>query len=249
MATETDYQLKLAVFEGPFDLLLYLIRKNQIDIYDIPIASITEEYLSYIEMMTKLNLNVASEFIVIAATLLYIKSKMLLPKDELLEGEEEDPRMELMQNLIEYSMFKEVSEKLRVFEAKKRDLFERLYPINVAGEDKELQLDIYGLAKAMDDVLHRIKERRQIVIPGETIRVKDRMYEIIRCLKDVESVSFFQMCEKDTSKLYIIALFLGLLELLRLKVIRVFQDKLFDDIRVYMVIKDFDESILDDIQE
>jgi segregation and condensation protein A len=248
MASETDYQLKLAVFEGPFDLLLYLIRKNQIDIYDIPIASITEEYLAYIELMSNMNLNVASEFIVIAATLLYIKSKMLLPKDELLEGEEEDPRMELMQNLIEYSMYKEVSEKLRVFEAQKRNLFERLYPLNVAGEDKELQLDIYALAKAMDDVLGRIKERRQIVIPGETIRVKDRMYEIIQYLKNSDSVSFFTMCEKDTSKLYVIALFLGLLELLRLKVISVYQDKLFDDIRVYMINKEFDVSILENIQ-
>lgn len=249
MATETDYQLKLAVFEGPFDLLLYLIRKNQIDIYDIPIASITEEYLAYIEMMSKLNLNVASEFIVIAATLLYIKSKMLLPKDELLEGEEEDPRMELMQSLLEYSMFKEISEKLRVYELKKRDLFERLYPINVAGEDKELQLDIYALAKAMDAVLGRIKERRQIVIPGEKIRVKDRMYEIIASLKNADDVSFFAMCGGKNDKIYIIALFLGILELLRLKVIRVFQDRLFDDIRIYMINKDFDTAILDNIQE
>jgi segregation and condensation protein A len=249
MPADTDYQLKLAVFEGPFDLLLYLIRKNQIDIYDIPIASITEEYLAYIEMMSKLNLNVASEFIVIAATLLYIKSKMLLPKDELLEGEEEDPRMELMQSLIEYSMYKEVSEKLRVFEAKKRELFERLYPINVAGEDKELQLDMYALAKAMDDVLHRIKERRQILIPGEKIRVKDRMYEIINLLKGADSVSFFTMCEGKDSRIYIIALFLGILELLRLKVISVFQDRLFEDIRIYMVNKEFDTKILDNIQE
>ncbi|MCX7699193.1 MAG: segregation/condensation protein A, partial [Candidatus Goldbacteria bacterium] len=82
---QENYQLKLAVFEGPFDLLLYLIKKNQIDIYDIPIATITEEYLSYIEMLERLNLNVASEFIVIAATLIYIKSKMLLPKDEIIE--------------------------------------------------------------------------------------------------------------------------------------------------------------------
>ncbi len=249
MAQETDYQLKLAVFEGPFDLLLYLIRKNQIDIYDIPIATITEEYLAYIEMMSKLNLNVASEFIVIAATLLYIKSKMLLPKDELLEGEEEDPRMELMQSLIEYSLYKEVSEKMRVFEAKKRDLFERLYPINVAGEDKELQLDIYALVKAMDDVLGRIKERRQILIPGEKIRVKDRMYEIIDLLKNADSISFFSMCSGGKNRIYVIALFLGILELLRLKVISVFQDKLFEDIRIYMVNREFDLTILDNIRE
>jgi segregation and condensation protein A len=246
---ETDYQLKLAVFEGPFDLLLYLIRKNQIDIYDIPIASITEEYLSYIEMMAKLNLNVASEFIVIAATLLYIKSKMLLPKDELLEGEEEDPRMELMQSLIEYSMFKEISEKLRVYEAKKRDLFERLYPINVASEDKELQLDLFALARAMDDVLGRIKERRQIVIPGETIRVKDRMYEIIEALRSADSVSFFTMTERSMDRIYVIALFLGILELLRLKVVSVFQDKLFGDIRIYLQDKNFDPAILSNIEE
>ncbi len=250
MATgTTDYQLKLAVFEGPFDLLLYLIRKNQIDIYDIPIATITEEYLAYIEMMTKLNLNVASEFIIIAATLLYIKSKMLLPKDELLEGEEEDPRMELMQSLLEYSMFKEVSEKLRVYEAKKRELFERLYPINVASEDKDLVLDIFALAKAMDDVLGRIKERRQIVIPGETIRVKDRMYEIIESLRKAGSVSFFEMCGRNMERLYIIALFLGILELLRLKVINVYQDRNFEDIKVHLVDRNFDPSVLNNIED
>jgi segregation and condensation protein A len=246
---DTNYQLKLAVFEGPFDLLLYLIRKNQIDIYDIPISAITEEYLQYIELMTKLNLDVASEFIVIAATLLYIKSKMLLPKDELLETEEEDPRMELVQHLIEYNTFREISEKLRVYETRKRELFERLYPINVAGSDKELLLDIYALAKAMDDVLGRIKERRQIVILGEHIRVKDRMYEIIERLKKTDgSVSFFEMCSNSGDRVYIIALFLGLLELLRLKVISVFQDRLFEDIRVYLKDSDFDTAILSNIE-
>lgn len=245
----TDYQLKLAVFEGPFDLLLYLIRKNQIDIYDIPISAITEEYLQYIELMTNLNLDVASEFIVIAATLLYIKSKMLLPKDELLESEEEDPRMELVQHLIEYNTFKEISDKLRVYETKKRELFERLYPINVAGGDKELLLDIYALAKAMDDVLGRIKERRQIVIPGEHIRVKDRMYEIIDRLRKADgSVSFFEMCTGSGDRIYVIALFLGLLELLRLKVISVFQDKLFEDIRIYLKDSNFDTAILSNIE-
>src|ERR1035437_4864644 len=247
MADE-DYQLKLAVFEGPFDLLLYLIKKNQIDIYDIPISKITEEYLSYIDLMKKLNLDVASEFIIIAATLIYIKAKTLLPKDDLIEGDEGDPRMELVQHLVEYSMFKEIAEKMRLYESKKRDLFERLYPINVAKEDQELSLDVYALVKAMDSVLDRLKEVKTIVISGERVRVKDRIYELIDRLKAAnEAVSFYEMCSENNSKLYIIALFLGMLELLRLKVISVYQDALFTDIKIYMRNDDYDAQILNNI--
>lgn len=245
---DNPYQLKLAVFEGPFDLLLYLIKKDQIDIYDIPIAKITQEYLAYLDLMRKLNLDIASEFIVIAATLIYIKSKMLLPRDEIVQADEEDPRMELVQHLIEYNTFKEISEKLRVYEAKKRDLFERLYPVNVAKEDKELVMDIYELAKAMDDVLSRLKERRIVMIPGESIKVKDRMYELIDLLKKNDNVSFFDMAEAHGDKPYVIALFLAILELLKLKVISVFQDAHFDDIRIYIKDREFNPDILTNLE-
>jgi len=244
---QENYQLKLAVFEGPFDLLLYLIKKNQIDIYDIPIATITEEYLSYIEMMENLNLNVASEFIVIAATLLYIKSKMLLPKDDILE-QEEDPRMDLVQHLIEYNTYKELSEKMRVYELKKRDLFERLYPITVAGEEKELSIDIYTLVKAMDDVLGRIKERRLIVIPGEKIRVKDRIFELVEMLKKQENVRFFSICDGGKSRLYVISLFLAILELLRLKVVGAYQEETFGDIVLTLKDKNVDMDFFRNIE-
>ena len=201
-----DYQLKLAVFEGPFDLLLYLIRKNQIDIYDIPIAKITEEYLEYIDMMRKFNLEVATEFIVIAATLIYIKAKMLLPKDELLQQDEEDPRMELVQHLLEYNTFKEVSEKMRLYEAKKREMFERLNPLNISADDRELSLDIYALAKAMDSVLDS-KERKLIVIPGEGLRLRTGCTNFWMS-QTADNVSF-SMCENN-NRLYIVALFMGI---------------------------------------
>ncbi len=246
---EKNYQLKLAVFEGPFDLLLYLIKKNQIDIYDIPIAKITEEYLDYLDLMRKMNLDIASEFIIIASTLIYIKAKMLLPKDETLEADEEDPRMELVQHLLEYNTFKEISEKLRVFEAKKRELFERLNPMNISSADKELNVDIYELVKAMDSVLDRLKTRKLVVIPGEAIKVKDRMYELVDTLRREEEASFFSMCEQKENKLYIVALFMAILELLRLKVIRVRQDCIFEDIKVFLTDKNFDESILSNIGE
>lgn len=242
-----SYQLKLAVFEGPFDLLLYLIKKNQIDIYDIPISQITEEYLSYIEMMRKLNLDITSEFIVIAATLMYIKAKMLLPKDEIIEGEMEDPRADLVKHLLEYSTFKEISEKLRIYETKKREIFERLYPISISKEDKELSLDIYALIKAMDSVLERVKERKLYVISSESIKVKDRINELISDLKSSEFLSFFELCNRNFNKPYIIALFLAILELLRLKIITVKQEKLFGDINIFLVNKEFDESLLNDI--
>jgi len=246
---DKNYQLKLAVFEGPFDLLLYLIKKNQIDIYDIPIAKITEEYLDYLDLMRKLNLDIASEFIIIASTLIYIKAKMLLPKDETLEADEEDPRMELVQHLLEYNTFKEISEKLRVFEAKKRELFERLNPMNISSGDKELNVDIYELVKAMDSVLDRLKTRKLVVIPGEAIKVRDRMYELVDTLRQQEEASFFTMCEQKENKLYIVALFMAILELLRLKVIRVRQDCIFEDIKVFLTDRNFDESILNNIGE
>ena len=249
LKSANPYQLKLAVFEGPFDLLLYLIKKNQIDIYDIPIAVITEEYHQYLDMMRKLNLNVASEFIVIAATLIYIKAKMLLPKDEEIEGDEDDPRMELVQHLIEYNTFRELSGKLRIYEAKKRELFERLRPVNVSKEEKELSLDIYALVKAMDGVLDRMKERRMVVIPGESIKVRDRMAELVEILRKEDNASFFELINsRGNNKVYIIAFFMAILELVRMRVVSVYQDRSFEDIRIYMTKKDFDESILEGIE-
>lgn len=249
MSVTDTYQLKLAVFEGPFDLLLYLIKKNQIDIYDIPIASITEEYLAYLEMMRKFNLNIASEFIIIASTLLYIKSKMLLPRDELLEGEEEDPRLGLVQHLIEYSMFKEISERMRIYEQRKRELFERLRPINIAPEDKELELDLYALVKAMDGVLDRVKERKMVVMAIDQVKVRDRMYELIAKMRETGYASFFALCTENNSRLHIVALFLAILELLRLRVINVFQEEMFGDIKLVLIDRDVNTDILKDISE
>jgi segregation and condensation protein A len=242
-----NYQLKLAVFEGPFDLLLYLIKKNQIDIYDIPIAQITEEYLNYIEMMQNLNLDVASEFIVIAVTLMYIKAKMLLPKDDIVEAQEEDPRTDLVKHLLEYSTYKEISERMKIYEARKREIFERLYPINISKEDKELALDVYALIKAMDSVIARVKERKLYVIASESIKVKDRINELVNKLQNVEYISFFELCKENYDKIYIIALFLAILELLKLRIISVKQDKIFDDIQIFLVNKDFDRNLLNDI--
>ena len=167
-----------------------------------------------------------------------------------LEAQDEDPRMELVQHLVEYSMFKEISEKMRIYESKKRDLFERLYPLNVAKEDQELSLDVYALVKAMDSVLDRLKERKTIVIPGERMKVKDRMHEIIEKLRAAnEAVSFFEMCAAKNDRIYIIALFLAMLELLRLKIISVNQNELFTDINIYLTRDDFDAAILQNMGE
>ncbi|HPN64631.1 MAG TPA: segregation/condensation protein A, partial [Candidatus Goldiibacteriota bacterium] len=151
---------------------------------------------------------------------------------------------ELVQHLLEYNTFKEVSEKMRLYEAKKREMFERLNPLNISADDRELSLDIYALAKAMDSVLDRLKERKLIVIPGEAIKIKDRMYELLDVLQTADNVSFFGMCEKNNNRLYIVALFMGILELLRLKVIRVYQDFTFEDIRIDIIDRNFDREIL-----
>lgn len=230
-------EVKLDIFEGPLDLLLHLIRQHEIDIYDIPIALITRQYLEYIELMKTLNLEIAGEFLVMAATLTQIKSRMLLPVPEAAEGEVEgvDPRQELVNRLIEYKKFKEASEILeesgeywgRVY---RRETAEPLPEAVVEPEPLLFNLGIYDLIAAFQEVLKRQPEERLREIILEKFTVREKLDYILGLLGEADSVVFESLFDSDCCREEVIVTFLAVLELVKQKVIRVYQIQEFGSI-------------------
>ncbi|MEW6584942.1 MAG: segregation/condensation protein A [Nitrospirota bacterium] len=232
---EGAYNIKIPVFEGPFDLLLHLIKENKIDIYDIPIARITSQYLQYLEMMKELNLEIAGEFIVMAATLIYIKSRMLLPPDEETPAEElEDPRAELVQKLLEYQKFKEAAGDLRKREEDWMKVFHRETDLSEEEEGGELYLfdvNLFDLLDAFKKILE--KAPPEIVsITKETLTVKDRMSVIMEILEGQETVGFEDFFTQGMTRIQLIVTFVALLELIRLGLARAYQEREFGKIWV-----------------
>lgn len=236
--TELPYQVRIENFEGPLDLLLHLIRKNEINIYDIPIAMIAQQYLSYIEAMKELNLAVAGEFLVMAATLLQIKSKMLLPVEESAEDDEDgpDPREELVRRLLEYKAFKEAARQLDTQERMWREIYSRpAASLEVDTESDETMLDkigLFDLVDALQGVLNRNPGRQLLEILPDNLTVRDRMNVILETLEGLESVGFEALFEATCHRLVIIVTFLALLELIRLRTVRVYQAENFGPILV-----------------
>ena len=235
--TELPYQVRIENFEGPLDLLLHLIKKNEINIYDIPVALIANQYLEYIEAMKSLNLNVAGDFLVMAATLLQIKSKMLLPPDEAVEDEEEgpDPREELVRRLLEYKAYKEAARQLDGQEQQWREMFSRgqgaAEPIN--SEEMPLEnVSLFDLVDALQGILDRNPGKRLIEIIPDNLTVRERMNVILELLEGKDSVSFVDLFEPASHRLIVIVTFLAMLELIRLRVARVFQAETFGPILV-----------------
>jgi segregation and condensation protein A len=229
-----SYKVKLEVFEGPLDLLLYLIKKNEIDIYDIPIAVITEQYLEYLELMRMLDLNIAGEFLVIAATLIHIKSKMLLPPDEkeLLPEEEEDPREELVRRLLEYKRFKEVAGILQDLEGQRKKMFTRDIPFEVEPGEVFFEASLFDLITAFTRVLKEVpKEMFQEIIKDE-FSVEQKVHDLLHLLVKTPVMSLFNLFKNSKNKPEIIAIFLAVLELIRLKEIIVVQRQNFSDIEI-----------------
>ena len=232
----STYQVQLPIFEGPLDLLLHLIKINEIDIYDIPIAVVTEQYLEYLDLMRELNLDVASEYLVIAATLAYIKSKMLLPSSPETAEEEtgEDPRAELVQRLLDYQRFKQAAEKLGKKEMLGRDVFAR-----AGSEEKEeiyeLGVNLFDLMEALREILKKVGTQDKLLdFTREKISLKDKMIEIIERLKAVEYIIFQDLFSSTQNRHEIILTFIALLELIRNQKIRVLQFQDFGTIRVSM---------------
>ena len=239
---ELPLKVKLETFEGPMDLLLFLIKKNEIDIYDIPISVITQQYLDYLEMMKNLNLDVAGEFLLMAATLLHIKSRMLLPASEQEEGEgeqeEEDPRAELVRRLLEYQRFKEAALQLAKGPLLDREVFVRAFfgealPEKEAGDEISDEASLFGLLEAMKKVLEGLPAEEFQEISVEHLNIKDKILHIMERLWEAESVAFTELYTAFTPRREIVVTFLALLELLRLRMIRVFQGETFGAIRIF----------------
>jgi segregation and condensation protein A len=227
--------VRLARFEGPLDLLLHLIKRDEIDIYDIPISHITQQFLAYIELMRALNLEVAGEFLVMAATLMRIKAKMLLPLPAVGEEEEEgDPREELVQRLLEYRQFKEAAETLKGHEAERRLLFERGM---VPGEEEAGLLPLapatlFDLLDALNRVLARVPEAAVYEVQGELYDVEDKMSVIAVAVAEQGSVPFIRLLERCRGRAEMIVTFMALLELIKLGQVNVVQEELFGEILV-----------------
>ena len=239
--------VKLPVFEGPLDLLLHLIDKSKIDIYDIPIVEITDQYMEYIRQMQEEDLDVMSEFMVMAATLLDIKCKMLLPKEVNEEGEEEDPRAELVQQLLEYKMYKNLSYELR---DRMRDAEKVLYKEpTIPGEilnyrepadPKELLKDITleKLNSIYKSVLRRQEDKMDPIrskfgkIEQEEVNLSEKMNDVEEYARTHKTFSFRQLLEKQCSRTQVVVTFLAILELMKTGKIIIRQEHLFDDIEI-----------------
>jgi len=215
---------KLEVFEGPLDLLLFLIQKNKVSIYDIPVSLITEQYMEYLELMEKHDLEISSEFLVMAARLLYIKSKMLLPKHEEIEGEEEeDPRQELILNLVEYKKYKEVSK----FFSDRKNICDFLYFKSSVNTDEfkinvNAPMEIDALTLAFERVMKRFEDKlppSKMLFSGmvgrEPVSVKSKMQSVTKAIRISGQISFDDLFTEAKSRSEIVAIFLAVLELVR----------------------------------
>jgi segregation and condensation protein A len=234
-----EYPVKLGDFEGPLDLLVHLIKKNEINIYDIPIVLITDQYIAYLDLMQELDLDVAGDFLVMAATLIHIKSHMLVPRleAEVEESDEEDPRDALVRRLLEHQKFKAAAELLHERETVRSAQWTRPdgRVADIAGEpfERELEVDLFSLLQAFQSVLARSRERPGIPVPEEIVSIEIRIEQLLGRLSETEACGFDDLFVGVTGRSDLITTFLALLEMIRLKLIRVFQGSPFGAIRIY----------------
>ncbi len=233
-------RLEAVDFQGPLDLLMHLIKKNEVNIYDIPIALITQQYLDTINLMQELDLDIAGEFLVMAATLIHIKSKMLLPRPETsaaVAGDDDDPRDMLVRRLLEHQKYKAAAELLHEREQLRATQWQRPDErvAKIAGDDfePELEVDLFSLLLAFQAVVHRTRERPRMVLPPEEMPVELRIEQLLDRLSENEACGFEDLFADVGDKAGLIVTFLALLEMIRLKLVRVFQSGGFGPIRVY----------------
>ena len=234
----TDYKVKLEIFEGPLDLLLYLIKRDELDIYDISIERITRQYLEYLQAFKGLNIDVAGEFIVMAANLLYIKSRSLLPADQQPpeeEAEEDDPRWELIRQLIEYKKFKEAAAQLHDRALEQENTFVRGGISTSEGVRPLLlgEVGIFQLINAFQNVIKRVEAREELQqIFGENYTVSDKIETILARVSEGGALKFSELFAEMASRVEIVVTFLALLELIRLKQVRAIQPGQFGEIEI-----------------
>ena len=235
---QADYKVKLEIFEGPLDLLLYLIKQDEIDIYDISLERITTQYLEYLQAFKELNIELAGEFIVMAANLIYLKSRSLLPVDQQPpedDAQEDDPRWELIRQLIEYKKFKEAAVELHQRELEQEKIFAREGG-TTSGIQEPLRLSevgIFQLINAFQTVLKRVDARQNLQeILGERFSVSDKIETILQRVSTGASVRFSELFGAASSRVEVVVTFLALLELIRLKQVRAIQKKIFEEIEI-----------------
>jgi segregation and condensation protein A len=230
-----DYTFRLEGFEGPLDLLLHLIQKNELDIFNIPIALVTEQYLEYLQLMKVLNLDVAGEYLLMASTLLHIKSKMLLPKSLEGEEEEEDPRAELARRLLEYQKYKQAAGELEKRPILDRDVFIRLMAVELeeVPEEERIEVNLFELLEAFRQVLERVRADTVHEVILEHLSVEDKIQEILTLLgRENRSMAFHRLFPEQASRRVVVITLLAILELVKMKRIRIFQLAPFETIRV-----------------
>jgi len=238
---DTDYKVKLEIFEGPLDLLLYLIKRDEIDIYDISLERITRQYLEYLQAFRELNIDLAGEFIAMAANLIYLKSRSLLPAEQQPpeeDAEEDDPRWELIRQLVEYKKFKEAGAQLQLRELEQERVF------GWGGESSLLaggplrleEVEIFQLINAFQNAVKRAEARLELQeIPGERFSVSDKIDVILQRVEAGERIRFSDLFEAVVSRVEIVVTFIALLELIRLKQVRAIQKNIFDEIEIAAV--------------
>src|SRR5215475_6593710 len=231
-ARRDTYRVKLEIFEGPLDLLLYLIKKDEIDIYDIPISHITEQYLAYLELMQELDIAVAGDFLVMASTLIYIKSKMLLPPEPKVDGEDdlsEDPRAELVERLLEYQKFKSAAQMLY----SRGEIESACYtrgPLETDSSNPEVSTTLFDLLRVFREILKRAEDKVEMEIARDEMTIAEKLAQIHALLEQRERINVRELFEMARSKRELIITFLALLELVKEWKIYLIQDEPFGDI-------------------
>jgi segregation and condensation protein A len=234
----SEYPVRLDNFEGPLDLLLHLIKKNEVNVYDIPIVLVTQQYLEYLDLMRELDLDVAGEFLLMAATLIHIKSRMLLPRPSPEQEDPfEDPRELLVQRLLEHQRFKAAAELLHERETVRSAQWtrpdERIAEMAGQKGEPEIEVDLFTLLTAFRAVIERARSRPGVPLPGEQVSIEARIEQLLARLSETEACGFEQLFAETMTKGDMIVTFLALLEMIRLRLVRVFQTGPFGEIRVY----------------
>jgi len=225
---ESDYKVKLEIFEGPLDLLLYLIKRDEIDIYEISIERITRQYLEYLQAFKELNIDLAGEFVAMAANLIYLKSRSLLPVDQQPpeeDAEEDDPRWELIRQLIEYKKFKEAAAQLHLRELEQERIFAREEDSSPPAEGllRLGEVGIFQLINAFQNVIKRVEAR---------FSVSEKIDTILQRVEACGRIRFLDLFGAIVSRLEVVVTFIALLELIRLKQVRAIQKNIFDEIEI-----------------
>jgi segregation and condensation protein A len=235
---KSDYKVKLEIFEGPLDLLLYLIKRDEIDIYEISIERITRQYLEYLQAFKELNIDLAGEFVAMAANLIYLKSRSLLPVDQQPpeeDAEEDDPRWELIRQLIEYKKFKEAAAQLHLRELEQERIFAREEGSSPPAEGllRLGEVGIFQLINAFQNVIKRVEARQDLQeIPGERFSVSEKIDTILQRVDAGGRIPFSDLFGAIVSRLEVVVTFIALLELIRLKQVRAIQKNIFDEIEI-----------------